>query len=65
MTASLLLKFCSAGFAVLWIAGMLWFSQPLDAVNVVITTLCALAVGYGWYRAMRWQLPRGRIPSRR
>jgi hypothetical protein len=20
--------------------------------------------GYAWYRAMRWRLPRGRVPSR-
>ena len=27
-------------------------------VSLVILTLCGTAVGYGWYRAMRWQFER-------
>jgi len=65
MTASRTLKLSSAGFAILWTIGMLWFSDSVDAVSVVAMTLCGTAVGYAWYRAMRWQLPRGRVPARR
>jgi hypothetical protein len=34
-------------------------------VNVVIVACCGAAVGYLWYRAMRWQFERmGMLPRR-
>jgi hypothetical protein len=59
------LKLSSVLFAVLWTAGMLWWSRPLDPANIVITTICGVAVGYAWYRIMRWRAGRGLVPSRR
>jgi hypothetical protein len=59
------LKLCSVFFTIFWIVGMLWWSQSIDVVNVIMLTICGVLVGYFWYRAMRWQLPRGQIPARR
>jgi hypothetical protein len=56
------LKRGSAVFTVFWIAGMLWWSGSLAPGNVIATTVCGLIVGYAWYRVMRWQLARGRLP---
>ena len=58
------LKLCAILFTVLWTVWMLWSSGSLDRVNVILMTICGMAAGYAWYRAMRWQLPRGRVPSR-
>ena len=51
-------------FAILWTAWMVLWSGSYDIANVIILAVCGIAVGYFWYRAMRWQLPRGRIPAR-
>jgi hypothetical protein len=56
------LKWGTAVFIVIWIAGMLWWSGSLAPANVVAMTICGLIVGYAWYRAMRWQLARGALP---
>jgi hypothetical protein len=61
------LKYCSIAFAVLWGGWMLWWSGTFTLANAVILALCAAAVGYFWYRAMRWSfqwmklLPQNRI----
>jgi hypothetical protein len=65
MLPSTRLTLSSVAFAVLWTAFMLWWSGSLDHVNVVLLTLSGGLAGYGWHYAMRRQLPRGRIPSRR
>jgi hypothetical protein len=57
------LKIRAVIFAVLWIGFMLWWSGSAGRVNVMTLTLCGALVGYGWYRTMRWQLSRGRIPA--
>jgi hypothetical protein len=64
MYPSVRLKLCSVFFTVFWIVGMLWWSDSIDSVNIIMMTICGLTVGYVWYRAMRWQIPRGRIPAR-
>ena len=64
MYPSTRLKLCSVFFTVFWIVGMLWWSDSIDSVNIIMMTICGLPVGYVWYRAMRWQIPRGRIPAR-
>jgi threonine/homoserine efflux transporter RhtA len=58
------LKLSAVVFAVLWTGWMLWWSGSFDRVNVMMLTICAGVAGYPWYRAMRWQLPCGRVPSR-
>jgi hypothetical protein len=58
------LKLSAVVFTVLWTGWMLWWSGSLDRVNVVMLAIGGAAAGYAWYRAMRWRLPRGRVPSR-
>ncbi len=42
---------------------MLWWSGSFDRVNVIMLTVCGVAVGYAWYRAMRWHFRRrGMLP---
>jgi hypothetical protein len=43
---------------------MIWVSGMFNAANILITTFGGAVAGYAWYRLMRWQLPRGRVPSR-
>jgi hypothetical protein len=43
---------------------MLWWSGSFDRANVMMLTICGGVAGYAWYRAIRWRLPRGRVPSR-
>lgn len=58
------LKLGGIAFAVLWTAWMVCWSGSYDPVNAVILGLCGMAVGYGWYRAMRWQFRRkGLLPG--
>ena len=59
------LKWASVFFAVFWTAGMAWMSEERHPVEIAMLLPCGAAVGYGWYRAMRWQIPRGRVPARR
>jgi hypothetical protein len=59
------LKLSAVVFTVMWIGWMLWRSGSLDRVNVIMLAICGVVVGYAWYRAMRWQLSRGRVPSRK
>lgn len=44
---------------------MMWWSGSFSSANVVILALCGAAVGYLWYRAMRWQFERMGMLSRR
>jgi len=55
---SLMLKFGAVIFATLWTAWMVCWGGFDDGVDVIISGLCGAAVGYGWYRAMRWQFRR-------
>ena len=64
MNTTTQLKLCAVMFTVLWTGWMLWSSGSLDHVNVILLSTCGIAAGYAWYRAMRWRLPRGRVPSR-
>ena len=59
------LKLSAVVFTVLWVVWMVWWSGSFDRVNVMMLTICGGVAGYAWYRAMRWQLPRGRVPSAR
>jgi hypothetical protein len=56
--ALLPLKAGAIVFTLLWTAWMMWWSGSFSRVNVIILALCGTAVGYLWYRAMRWQLER-------
>jgi hypothetical protein len=63
-TPGLILKFGAVIFAILWTAWVACWSGSDDGVNVIILSLCGTAVGYGWYRAMRWQFRRkGLLPQ--
>jgi hypothetical protein len=63
------LKRSAVIFAVLWTGWMLWWSGSFDRVNIIMLTICGAAVGYAWYRAMRWlfarrgMLPRDQHPA--
>jgi hypothetical protein len=57
------LKLCAILFTVLWTVWMLWSSGSLDRVNVILMTICGMAAGYAWYRAMRWQFRRSGLHS--
>ena len=64
LNSSLILKLGTAIFAILWTAWMVCWSGSDDGLNVIILSLCGVAVGYGWYRAMRWQFRRkGLLPQ--
>jgi hypothetical protein len=58
------LKLSAVVFTVLWTGWMLWWSGSFDRVNVIMLAICGVVAGYAWYLAMRWRLPRGRVPSR-
>ncbi len=58
------LKLGSVFFTVFWIVAMLRWSGSLEPANIIITTICGAAAGYGWYRVMRWQLSRSFVPER-
>jgi hypothetical protein len=47
----------------LWTAWMMWWSSSFSSPSVAILACCGAAVGYLWYRAMRWQFERmGMVP---
>ncbi|SFP29553.1 hypothetical protein SAMN05216330_106307 [Bradyrhizobium sp. Ghvi] len=57
------LKAGAIAFTLLWTAWMMWWSGSFSSANVVILAFCGAAVGYLWYRAMRWQFERmGMLP---
>jgi hypothetical protein len=56
------LKLCAAMFTVLWTGWMLWSSESRDGVHVIMLSICGIAAGYAWYRAMRWQFQRSTMP---
>jgi hypothetical protein len=63
MTPTTSLKLSAIAFAVLWTGWMLWWSGTFDRVNVIMLAICGIAVGYAWYRVMRWQFQRrGMLP---
>ena len=63
-TPNLTLKFGAVIFAILWTAWMVRWGGFDDGVDVIISSFCGTAVGYGWYRAMRWQFRRkGLLPQ--
>jgi hypothetical protein len=60
------LKAGAVAFTVLWTAWMTWWSASFSSASVVIPALCGAAIGYLWYRAMRWQFERmGMLPRRK
>jgi uncharacterized membrane protein len=58
MNSLVRLKLGALAFAVLWTAWMVCWSGSYDIANVIILAVCGIAVGYFWYRAMRWQFRR-------
>ncbi|OAF13429.1 hypothetical protein AYJ54_44005 [Bradyrhizobium centrolobii] len=59
------LKAGAIAFTLLWTAWMMWWSGPFSSVYLTILTLCGAAIGYLWYRAMRWQFERmGMLPRK-
>jgi hypothetical protein len=60
MTAkpNMALRLGAVVFALLWTAWMVLWSGSHDLVDIFILGLCGIAVGYVWYRAMRWQFRR-------
>jgi hypothetical protein len=61
---SIQLKLGSVFFAVFWIVAMLRWSGSIEGANIVMTTICGAAAGYGWYRCMRWQVSRSSVLQR-
>jgi hypothetical protein len=59
MNLSTRLKMGTVFFTVIWSAGQIWLRG-----DIIMTAMCGPAVGYAWYRVMRWQLARGRLPRR-
>jgi hypothetical protein len=53
-------KLSAIAFTVLWAGWMIWWSGSYDRVNVAMLAICGIAVGYVWYRAIRWQFQRKR-----
>ena len=52
-------------FTLLWTAWMMWWGGSFSSANAVSLAVCGAAVGYLWYRAMRWQFERmGMVPRR-
>ncbi|MGY8677578.1 hypothetical protein Q2941_07145 [Bradyrhizobium sp. UFLA05-153] len=52
-------------FTVLWTTWTMWWSGSHSSANVVILAASGAAVGYVWYRAMRWQFERmGMVPHK-
>ena len=65
MSPTTRLKLGAVVFTVLWSGWMLVWSGSFDRANVIMLAITGTVTGYAWYRAMRWQLARGRFPSRR
>jgi hypothetical protein len=61
---SIQLKWGSVFFAVFWIVAMLRWGGSMERANIVMTMICGVAAGYGWYRCMRWQVPRSSVLQR-
>lgn len=53
MSSRIRLVLTSVAFAVLWTAGMIWWTG-FEFANVVILTICGVVAGVLWYFAMRW-----------
>jgi hypothetical protein len=60
LTPATSLKLSAIAFTVLWTGWMIWWSGSYDRVNVAMLAACGVAVGYMWYRAMRWRFQRRR-----
>jgi hypothetical protein len=58
MNPAVRLKLSAIAFTVLWTGWMLWWSGSYDRVNIIMLSICGVAVGYFWYRVMRWQFQR-------
>jgi hypothetical protein len=52
------LQLSAIAFTVLWTGWMLWWSGSYDCVNIVMLSICGVAVGCFWHRMMRWQFQR-------
>ncbi|MCP4617286.1 MAG: hypothetical protein GY844_12745 [Bradyrhizobium sp.] len=58
------LKLGSIGFAVLWTAGMVWWSGVFNPVNIAILIACGALGAWLWFLAMRWYFRRiGLLPK--
>jgi Flp pilus assembly protein TadB len=62
MMPSVRLKLGAAFFAVFWTVGMICWGGSCSPASIVITTIAGVLAAYLWYRLMRWQMPRGRVP---
>jgi hypothetical protein len=62
MTAQSRLKLSAVMFAVLWTAGMIWWSGDTSIVRVAILSVAGVMAGLLWYWFMakwqRWMLER-------
>jgi len=43
----------SFAFALLWVAGMIWWSAPMSIARAVAITIVGVFAGLLWYLAMR------------
>jgi len=43
----------SLAFAILWLAGMIWWHAPMSTAGVVIVTIAGVIAGMLWYYGMR------------
>jgi hypothetical protein len=47
------LIFASFAFALLWVAGMLWWNAPTSTVRAVLIIILGALAGLLWYGAMK------------
>jgi phosphate/sulfate permease len=50
------LKLGAVVFAVLWSAGMVWWSGPFEVASLIIFSVGGVVTAAFWYFAMRWWL---------
>jgi hypothetical protein len=46
------LRISAIFFGVVWTAGMLWWSAPLDVPTIVIWSVAGVLTAFAWYRLM-------------
>jgi hypothetical protein len=48
------LKLASFAFAMMWVAGMIWWQSPMTTAKMVILAMAGALAGTVWYCGMRW-----------
>jgi hypothetical protein len=48
------LKLASLAFAMMWVAGMMWWKSPMTTAGMMILMGSGALAGMLWYFGMRW-----------